>query len=153
MAAFQRVPLKVKLLSHFKGELPRYETLHASGMDVRAALEYPMTIAPLSRAMIPTGISMEIPPGYEVQVRPRSGLAAKQGVSVLNTPGTVDADYRGEVKIIVINLGDQPVEVRDQDRIAQFVLCPVVQAELEVVSELGSTERGAGGFGSTGVRA
>jgi dUTP pyrophosphatase len=153
MAAFQRVPLKVKLLSHFKGELPRYETLHASGMDVRAALEHPMTIAPLSRAMIPTGISMEIPPGYEVQVRPRSGLAAKQGVSVLNTPGTVDADYRGEVKIIVINLGDQPVEVRDQDRIAQFVLCPVVQAELEVVSELGSTERGAGGFGSTGVRA
>lgn len=150
---FQRVPLKVKLLSHFKGELPRYETIHASGMDVRAALEEVMTIAPGARAMIPTGIAMEISPGFEIQVRPRSGLAAKQGVTVLNTPGTVDADYRGEVKIIVINLGDTPVEVRDQDRIAQFVLCPVVQAEIEVVSELGSTERGAGGFGSTGVRA
>lgn len=150
---FQRVPLKVKLLSHFKGELPRYETIHASGMDVRAALEDVMTIAPGARAMIPTGIAMEISPGFEIQVRPRSGLAAKQGVTVLNTPGTVDADYRGEVKIIVINLGDTPVEVRDQDRIAQFVLCPVVQAEIEVVSELGSTERGAGGFGSTGVRA
>lgn len=150
---FQRVPLKVKLLSHFKGELPRYETIHASGMDVRATLDEAMTIAPGARAMIPTGITMEIPPGFEIQVRPRSGLAAKQGVTVLNTPGTVDADYRGEVKIIVINLGETPVEVRDQDRIAQFVLCPVVQADIEVVSELGSTDRGAGGFGSTGVRA
>ncbi len=153
MAMFQRVPLKVKLLPHFKGELPRYETIHASGMDVRASVEATMTIAPGARVMIPTGISMEIPPGYEIQVRPRSGLAAKQGVTVLNTPGTVDADYRGEVKVIVINLGDTPVEVRDQDRIAQFVLCPVVQAEIEVVSELGTTDRGAGGFGSTGVRA
>jgi len=153
MAMFQRVPLKVKLLSHFKGELPRYETIHASGMDVRATLDEAMTIAPGARAMIPTGITMEIPPGFEIQVRPRSGLAAKQGVTVLNTPGTVDADYRGEVKIIVINLGETPVEVRDQDRIAQFVLCPVVQADIEVVSELGSTDRGAGGFGSTGVRA
>jgi dUTP pyrophosphatase len=152
MANFQRIPMKVKLLSHFKGELPRYETLHASGMDVRAALQETVTIAPLSRAMIPTGLAMEIPPGYEIQVRPRSGLAAKQGVSVLNTPGTVDADYRGEVKIIVINLGENPVEVRDQDRIAQFVLCPVVQADLEIVSELGLTDRGDGGFGSTGVR-
>ena len=150
---FQRVPLKVKLLSHFKGELPRYETIHASGMAVRATLDEAMTIAPGARAMIPTGITMEIPPGFEIQVRPRSGLAAKQGVTVLNTPGTVDADYRGEVKIIVINLGETPVEVRDQDRIAQFVLCPVVQADIEVVSELGSTDRGAGGFGSTGVRA
>ena len=150
--SFQKVPLKVKTLAHFKGELPRYETVHASGLDVRAAISETMTIQPGARAMIPTGIMMEIPPGYEIQVRPRSGLAAKQGVTVLNTPGTVDADYRGEVKIIVINLGDVAVEVKDQDRIAQMVLCPVVQAELVLVEELSSTVRGAGGFGSTGVR-
>ncbi len=151
--AFEKVPLKVKTLPHFKGELPRYETVHASGLDVRAAISETILIPPLGRAMIPTGLSVEIPPGFEIQVRPRSGLAAKQGVTVLNTPGTVDADYRGEVKIIVINLGSEVVEVKDQDRIAQFVLCPVVQAELIVVDELASTARGAGGFGSTGVRA
>lgn len=151
--AFQKIPLKIKTLAHFKGEMPRYETVHASGLDVRAALSAAMTIKPMERVMIPTGISMEIPPGYEVQVRPRSGLAAKQGVTVLNTPGTVDADYRGEVKIIVINLGAEAVEVKDQDRIAQFVLCPVVQAEIVVVAELSDTVRGAGGFGSTGVSA
>ncbi len=151
MASFQQVPLKVKILSNFKGELPRYETAHASGMDVRAALTEDLTIAPLQRAMIPTGLSVEIPHGFEIQVRPRSGLAAKQGMTVLNTPGTIDADYRGEVKVIVINLGDKPVQIRDQDRIAQFVLCPVVQAAIEIVSELGDTARGEGGFGSTGV--
>lgn len=149
--AFQKVPLKVKTLPHFKGELPRYETVHASGIDVRAAISEAMTIKPFERAMIPTGLSLEIPPGFEIQVRPRSGLAAKQGVTVLNTPGTVDADYRGEVKIIVINLGAEPVIVKDQDRIAQFVLCPVVQAELVLADELSNTDRGAGGFGSTGV--
>lgn len=149
--AFQKVPLKVKTLVHFKGELPRYETAHASGLDVRAALSESITIKPMERAMIPTGLMIEIPPGFEVQVRPRSGLAAKQGVTVLNTPGTVDADYRGEVKIIVINLGAEPVEVKDQDRIAQMVLCPVVQAELVLSTELSETVRGAGGFGSTGV--
>lgn len=149
---FQKVPLKIKTLPHFKGELPRYETVHASGLDVRAALSESMTIQPMARAMIPTGLSMEIPPGFEIQVRPRSGLAAKQGVTVLNTPGTVDADYRGEVKIIVINLGSEVVEVKDQDRIAQMVLCPVVQADLILSSELSDTARGAGGFGSTGVR-
>ncbi len=148
-----KIPLKVKTLPHFKGELPRYETAHASGLDVRAAISETMLIPPLSRAMIPTGLSVEIPPGFEIQVRPRSGLAVKQGVTVLNTPGTVDADYRGEVKIIVINLGSEVVEVKDQDRIAQFVLCPVVQADLIVVEELSMTVRGAGGFGSTGVRA
>lgn len=149
---FQKVNLKVKLLEHFKGELPRYETLHASGMDVRASLSETVVIEPRARAMLSTGLSMEIPPGYEIQVRPRSGLAAKQGVTVLNTPGTIDADYRGEVKIIVINLGDHPVEIKDQDRIAQIVLCPVVQAEIELVEALSQTDRGAGGFGSTGVR-
>ncbi len=151
--SFQKVPLKVKTLPHFKGELPRYETAHASGLDVRAAISSTMIIKPFERAMIPTGLSVEIPPGFEIQVRPRSGLAAKQGVTVLNSPGTVDADYRGEVKIIVINLGSEVVEVKDQDRIAQFVLCPVVQADLMVVDELSDTARGAGGFGSTGVRA
>lgn len=150
---FQKIPLKIKTLPHFKGEMPRYETVHASGLDVRAALSEPMVIQPMARAMIPTGLSMEIPPGFEVQMRPRSGLAAKQGVTLLNTPGTIDADYRGEVKIIVINLGHESVEVKDQDRIAQMVLCPVVQADLVVVSELSDTARGAGGFGSTGVRA
>lgn len=150
--AFQKIPLKVKTLSHFKGELPRYETIHASGLDVRAAISETVTIQPGARAMIPTGLTMEIPPGFEIQVRPRSGLAAKQGVTVLNTPGTVDADYRGEVKIIVINLGDVAFELKDQDRIAQMVLCPVVQAELMIVDELSSTVRGAAGFGSTGVR-
>lgn len=150
--AFLKVPLKIKTLPNFKGELPRYETTYASGLDVRAALDEVMILQPMARVMVPTGLSMEIPPGYEIQVRPRSGLAAKQGITVLNTPGTVDADYRGEVKVIVINLSDKAVEIRDQDRIAQFVLCPVVQADIQVVDELSSTDRGAGGFGSTGVR-
>lgn len=146
-----RVPLKVKLLANFKGELPKYETVHASGLDIRAMLSEPLSVQPGQRVLIPTGLSMEIPPGFEIQVRPRSGLAAKSGITVLNTPGTVDADYRGEVKVIVANLGDQPFEIKDMDRIAQMVLCPVVQAELVVSDELSDTARGAGGFGSTGV--
>ena len=101
--------------------------------------------------MVPTGLSFEIPAGFEIQVRPRSGLAAKKGVTVLNTPGTVDADYRGEVKIILINLGQEPFVIQDQDRVAQMVLAPVLQAELELVTELSDTQRGFGGFGSTGV--
>lgn len=149
--SFMKVPLKIKTLPHFKGDLPRYETAAASGMDVRAALIESLTIQPMSRELVPTGLTMEIPPGFEIQVRPRSGLAAKQGLTVLNTPGTVDADYRGEVKVILINLSDKAVEIRDQDRIAQLVLCPVVQAEIQVVDELSNTARGAGGFGSTGV--
>ncbi|MBL7687415.1 MAG: dUTP diphosphatase [Bdellovibrionaceae bacterium] len=150
---FSKIELKVKTLPHFKGELPRYETVHASGLDVRAALNEVVVLQPMARTMIPTGLSFEIPPGYEIQVRPRSGLAAKQGVTVLNTPGTVDADYRGEVKIILVNLGEHTVEIRDQDRIAQLVLCPVMQANLVVTTDLTETARGAGGFGSTGVRA
>jgi dUTP pyrophosphatase len=143
--------LKVKRLPNFKGELPQYQSPLASGFDIRAQLEQPLTLYPGERAMIPSGLSFEIPPGFEIQARPRSGLAAKQGVTVLNTPGTIDADYRGEVKMIVINLGQEPVEVKDQDRIAQLVLAPVYQADFEVVDELSATERGAGGFGSTGV--
>lgn len=142
--------VKLKKLAHFKGELPAYQTELASGFDVRAQLSSSMTLQPGERAMIPTGLSFEIPPGFEIQARPRSGWAAKQGMTVLNTPGTIDADYRGEVKVIIINLGKEPVEVTDQERVAQLVLCPVIQAKFEVVEELGDTARGAGGFGSTG---
>lgn len=146
----QKLTVKVKRLENFKGDLPKYQTAHASGIDVRAQLAGKVTLAPGQRDMIPTGLAFEIPPGYEIQARPRSGWAAKNGMTVLNTPGTIDADYRGEVKIIVINLGDQAVEINDQDRVAQLVLAPVLQAELQEVSNLTDSDRGAGGFGSTG---
>ncbi len=146
-----KIKVKIQKLDHFRGELPRYETAGASGFDLRACLDQEMTIQPLQRVMIPTGLSFEVPAGFELQARPRSGLAAKQGLTLLNSPGTIDADYRGEVKIIAINLGGQPIVIKDQDRIAQMVLCPVVQAELVTSAELSETVRGAGGFGSTGV--
>ncbi len=143
--------VKIKTWPHFKGELPSYQSTGASGFDVRAQLDgKPMTLKKGERAMVPTALSFEIPLGYEIQARPRSGWAAKQGLTVLNTPGTIDADYRGEVKIILINLGQEDVLIQDQDRCAQLVIAPVVQAHFIVVNELGSTERGAGGFGSTG---
>ena len=142
--------VKLKRLPNFRGDLPAYQSELASGFDVRAQLDKSMTLQPGERAMIPTGLSFEIPPGFEIQARPRSGYAAKQGMTVLNTPGTIDADYRGEVKIILINLGREAVEIKDQERVAQLVLAPVVQAMFEVVEELGDTARGAGGFGSTG---
>lgn len=145
------VILRFKKLAHFKGELPSYQTEGSSGMDVRACLEEPINLAPGERALIPTGLSLEIPYGYEVQVRPRSGLAIKKGLSLVNTPGTVDADYRGEVKVILINLGQESFVIQDQERIAQFVVAPVVQAKIELAEDLSETERGAGGFGSTGV--
>jgi dUTP pyrophosphatase len=148
-----KMAMKVKKWTHFKGELPKYETSLASGFDIRAQIESPMTVAPGASVMVPTGLSFEIPVGYEIQVRPRSGLAAKKSVTVLNTPGTIDADYRGEVKVILINLGAEPFVIQDQDRIAQCVLCPVLQAQMELVTELSDTQRGAGGFGSTGVAA
>lgn len=142
--------VKIKKLEHFRGELPQYQSAGASGFDVRAQLNSPMTLKPGERAMIPTGLSFEIPLGYEIQSRPRSGFAAKQGLTVLNTPGTIDADYRGEVKIIVINLGQESILLQDQERVAQLVIAPVIQAQFEVVEELSLTERGVGGFGSTG---
>lgn len=145
--------VKVKKWPHFKGELPAYQSAGASGFDVRAQLDAPVVLKPMERAMIPTGLTFEIPLGYEIQARPRSGLAAKQGISVLNTPGTIDADYRGEVKMILVNLGQEPVTINDQDRCAQLVICPVIQAQFEVVDVLSDTVRGAGGFGSTGVGA
>lgn len=146
----QKLTVKIKKLDNFHGELPQYQSLGASGFDVRAQLAGPVILNPGERALIPTGLSFEIPLGYEIQARPRSGWAAKSGLTVLNTPGTIDADYRGEVKIIVINLGNETVTINDQDRCAQLVLAPVYQAAFELVSELNTTERGIGGFGSTG---
>ena len=146
-----KIALKIKRLAHYQGELPSYQSELASGFDVRAVVSATVVLKPGERAVIPTGLSFEIPAGFEIQARPRSGLAAKQGLSLVNTPGTIDADYRGEVKIILINLGQEPVEIKNQDRIAQLVLCPVLQAEFEVVDDLSDSARGAGGFGSTGV--
>ena len=146
----QKIALKVKTLPHFKGELPKYQSSLASGFDVRAQLDQPMRLAPGERALLATGLSFEIPPGYELQSRPRSGLAAKHGISIVNTPGTIDADYRGEVKVILINHGRETFEILDQERVAQLILAPVVQADFQLVEELSSTDRGAGGFGSTG---
>ncbi len=143
--------LKIKTWPHFKGELPKYQSAGASGFDIRAQLTSAVTLQPMQRALIPTGLTFETPVGFEIQARPRSGLAAKQGLSVLNTPGTIDADYRGEVQIILVNLGQEAVTINDQDRCAQLVICPVIQAEFELTNDLSETVRGAGGFGSTGV--
>lgn len=133
--------------------LPAYETAHAAGMDLRAALpeDAPRTLAPLERAMIPTGLSIALPEGYEAQVRPRSGLAARHGITCLNTPGTIDADYRGEIQVILINLGAEPFTIRRGERIAQIVVAPVTRAAWVEAAELPASARGAGGFGSTGV--
>jgi dUTP pyrophosphatase len=129
-------------------ELPRYETDGAAGMDLRA--DEPFALAPGERRVVPTGLALEIPPGYEGQVRPRSGLAARSGIALVNAPGTVDSDYRGEVKVIVVNLGQEPVSFARGDRIAQLVVAPVARARVELVDELPDSARGAGGFGSTG---
>ena len=142
--------IKIKKCPHFKGELPAYQSPGASGFDVRAQLVSPLTLKKGERAMVPTGLSFEIPVGFEIQARPRSGWAAKQGLTVLNTPGTIDADYRGEVKIILVNLGAEDVVIQDQDRCAQLVVAPVILANFQLVTELSDTDRGAGGFGSTG---
>lgn len=130
--------------------LPAYQTTNAAGMDLCAAIDDEVVIAPGERKLVPTGVSLAIPDGFEGQVRPRSGLAWRHGVTVLNSPGTIDADYRGEVKVLLINLSDVPFRLTRGERIAQLVVCPVVRAELELVSELDETSRGAGGYGSTG---
>lgn len=150
MKTVEKVPLKIKKLKNFLGELPKYQSVGASGFDICAQVREPIVIQPGDRVLVPTGLSFEIPLGYEIQCRPRSGLAAKLGVSVLNTPGTIDADYRGEVQVILVNLGKESVKIVDQERIAQMVLAPVVQAHFIEVVELSETARGAGGFGSTG---
>ncbi|MBI1402117.1 MAG: dUTP diphosphatase [Porphyrobacter sp.] len=146
------VRVAVKRLPHGAGlPLPAYATDGAAGMDVVSAEQ--VTIAPGARHAVATGLALAIPPGYEIQVRPRSGLALKHGISVPNTPGTIDSDYRGELKVILINLGTDPFAIARGDRIAQLVLAPVVQARWDEVAELDSTERGEGGFGSTGRHA
>lgn len=147
---FKKIPVKIRKWAHYRGELPQYQSIGASGFDVRAQIDTTLELKPGERAMIPTGLSFEIPLGYEIQARPRSGLAAKFGISMVNTPGTIDADYRGEVKVLLINHGQQTVLVEPQERCAQLVIAPVFQADFELVDELSSTERGAGGFGSTG---
>ena len=132
--------------------LPKYETSGSSGMDLAANVDSDINIDPGKTSIIPTGLALSIPKGFEVQIRPRSGLAAKQKISVLNTPGTIDADYRGEIKVILINLGHEPFRVEKGLRIAQMVLCPIVQAQLKEVDDLSKTERDKGGFGSTGTK-
>jgi len=149
MHSQNEVPVPVKRLPHFAGlELPAYATDGAAGMDVLAAED--VVLAPGERHAVATGLAVAIPPGYEIQVRPRSGLALKYGISVPNTPGTIDSDYRGEVKVILINHGTEPFDVRRGDRIAQLVLAPVTRATWLKVDELNETVRGEGGFGSTG---
>ena len=146
--------IAVRRLPHAEGlPLPAYETPGSAGMDLRAAVpeDEPLVLKPGARLLAPTGLAMAIPQGYEVQVRPRSGLAAKAGITCLNTPGTIDADYRGEVKVILINLGQEAVTLRRGDRIAQLIIAPVVQAAWAEVESLDDTARGAGGFGSTGT--
>lgn len=142
--------MKIRIVNHSSNPLPAYETAHAAGMDLRAKLEAPLTIEPGKRALVPTGLFVEIPVGHEAQVRPRSGLAIKHGVTVLNSPGTIDADYRGEINVILINLGDQPFEIRHGDRIAQMIVAKHEMVSWELTDELNSTERGKGGFGHTG---
>ena len=146
-----RQTVRVKKLPHFKGRLPEYKSGGASGFDIRARLEQPVLLKPGERALIPTGLSFELPPGFELQSRPRSGLALKRGLTVLNTPGTIDSDYRGEIKTILVNHGAEDALIQDQERVAQLVLCPVIRAVFEESSDLSETQRGAGGFGSTGV--
>ena len=132
--------------------LPSYESPHAAGMDLRAAIGDPLTLDPGERRLIPTGLQMALPGGCEAQIRPRSGLAYRHGITMLNTPGTIDADYRGEVKVLAINLGSEPFTVHHGDRIAQMVIAPVQQFSIEQSGELPDSERGDGGFGSTGIR-
>lgn len=142
-----------KKLSHAKDlPLPSYESEYAAGMDIRAALGTPVELKPGQRKLIPTGLQMALPKGYEAQIRPRSGLAYRNGITMLNTPGTIDADYRGEVKVLAVNLGEETFVIEHGDRIAQMVIAPVTQCTVKEAEELPDTERGKGGFGSTGVK-
>ncbi len=147
------IKIDIRQLPHGEGlALPAYQSAHAAGLDLLAAVpeDAPVTLAPGKYALIPTGLTIALPAGYEAQIRPRSGLAAKHGVTVLNAPGTVDADYRGEISVSLINHGDMPFQIRRGERIAQMVIASVVRAELIPVAALSATERGSGGFGSTG---
>lgn len=144
--------MKIKVINRSAFDLPEYATALAAGLDVKADIAESVTLKPLERAMIPTGLYVEISEGYEIQVRPRSGLAAKHGVTVLNSPGTIDADYRGEIRVILVNLSNDPFEIVPGERIAQFVVARHERIEWQLSETLSDTDRGAGGFGSTGKR-
>ncbi len=141
----------VKIVNKGKHALPGYSTEHSSGMDLRANIDETIILKPLQRALIPTGLFMELPEGHEAQIRPRSGLAAKHGITVLNTPGTIDADYRGEIKVILVNLSDESFEIKDGERICQMIIAQYTKVRLDEVQVLEETVRGAGGFGHTGT--
>ena len=148
-----KLTVKIKPLDHFGDlALPQFETALAAGADLRAALTEDMSLAPGARALIPTGFAMALPAGYEAQIRPRSGLAYKHGITCLNTPGTIDADYRGEVKVLLINHGSEPFTITRGERVAQMVIAPITQPDFARVDSLDDTLRGDGGFGSTGVK-
>lgn len=143
--------IKVKIINKSGNPLPAYATQLSAGMDVRAWLDSPLTLAPMQRALVPTGLRIELPEGYECQLRPRSGLALKKGITLLNSPGTIDADYRGEIGVIVINLSTESVVLNDGERICQMVIAPYTRVEWDEAESLSSTERGEGGFGHTGM--
>ncbi|WP_010254162.1 dUTP diphosphatase [Myroides injenensis] len=140
----------IKIINKSNHSLPNYETVQSAGMDLRANLSEPITLESLERAIVPTGLFIELPNGYEAQIRPRSGLAAKKGITLLNTPGTIDADYRGEIGVIMVNLSKEPFTIENGERIAQMVIAKYEQIQWDEVEVLSETERGAGGFGSTG---
>ena len=144
--------LKVNVINQSKHALPSYQTIHSAGMDLRANLEAPVILKPLQRALLPTGLFIELPEGHEAQIRPRSGLAYKHGISIVNSPGTIDADYRGEIKVLLVNLSDQEFVVEDGERIAQMVVAKYERVAWSEAETLTDTERGAGGYGSTGTK-
>ncbi len=144
--------MKVRVINNSSHDLPEYKTVGSAGLDLKADLKEPVTLAPLERAIIKTGLYIELPLGYEAQVRPRSGLAAKKGITVLNTPGTVDADYRGEIGVILVNLSNKPFTVENGERVAQLVVARHERIEWEITEKLSDTSRGQGGFGSTGTK-
>lgn len=144
--------MKVKIINHSSNELPSYETVGSAGMDLRANLPSPIRLEPLERMLIPTGLSIELPVGYEAQIRPRSGLSYKRGLTCVNTPGTIDSDYRGEIKVIMVNLSREAQEIKHGERVAQMVVAKYETVQWDETLELSTTERGAGGFGSTGTK-
>jgi dUTP pyrophosphatase len=143
--------MNIRIINRSKNTLPAYETIHSAGMDLRADLESPVLLNPMERKLIPTGLHIELPEGYEAQIRPRSGLAYKHGIGIVNSPGTIDADYRGEIKVLLINLSTEPFEINSGDRIAQMIVSKHEKVEWQQVEILNETTRGAGGYGHTGV--
>ena len=144
--------MKVKVINKSKHQLPEYATIASAGLDLRANISEPITLNPLQRRLVPTGLFIELPQGYEAQIRPRSGLALKKGITVLNSPGTIDADYRGEIGVILINLSNEPFVIEDGERICQMVVAQYTQIEWQLTTELSDSERGEGGFGHSGTR-